>query len=142
MFCEYFLFTLFLHVEVITKTFSIDNSHQARFQQPYRVILPQSMQGHAQYLHYLNSMQPREPGPIMEQTTLPGHVSAEEARVLQLQLQQQQQLQLQQQLQQEQAKLLQQQQLQEQQAAASKKAETPQVCLFFYTGPSWLYATC
>jgi multidrug resistance efflux pump len=67
----------------------------------------------------------------MEQTTLPGHVSAEEARLLQLQMQQQQQQQLQQQLQQQQAKLQQQQAQLEQQAAASKKADTPQVSTGF-----------
>ncbi|KAG0207960.1 PHD finger protein 10 [Mortierella sp. GBA30] len=31
--------------------------HQARFQQPYRVVLPKSMIAHAQYLHHLNQQQ-------------------------------------------------------------------------------------
>ncbi|KAG0266311.1 hypothetical protein BG011_002719 [Mortierella polycephala] len=100
--------------------------HQARFQQPYRVVLPQSMTPHAQYLHYLHSVQTRgETGPIMEQTTLPGQTSAHDVRLIQWQQQQQQQQQqqLQQQHQQQLAKL--QQQQQELQAAAAKKAETP-----------------
>ncbi|KAF9194207.1 hypothetical protein BGZ51_000788 [Haplosporangium sp. Z 767] len=99
--------------------------HQARFQQPYRVVLPQSMTQHAQYLHYLHSVQTRgETGLIMEQTTLPGQMSAHDVRLLQWQQQQQQQQQqqLQQQHQQQLAKL--QQQQQELQAAAVKKAET------------------
>ncbi|KAF9274478.1 hypothetical protein BGZ68_000643 [Mortierella alpina] len=97
--------------------------HQARFQQPYRVVLPKSMAGHAQYIHHLHAVQSGgETAPIMEQATLPGQTSAQDIRMLQwqqLQQQQQQQAQQQQMLQQ-QAKL--QQQQQEQQAAAAAAA--------------------
>ena len=104
-------------------------SHQARFQQPYRVVLPKSMAGHAQYIHHLHAVQSGgETAPIMEQATLPGQTSAQDIRMLQwqqLQQQQQQQAQQQQMLLQ-QAKL--QQQQQEQQAAAvaaaAKRAES------------------
>ncbi|KAF9946200.1 hypothetical protein BGZ72_000549 [Mortierella alpina] len=103
--------------------------HQARFQQPYRVVLPKSMAGHAQYIHHLHAVQSGgETAPIMEQATLPGQTSAQDIRMLQwqqLQQQQQQQAQQQQMLLQ-QAKL--QQQQQEQQAAAvaaaAKRAES------------------
>ncbi|KAF9954792.1 hypothetical protein BGZ70_010454 [Mortierella alpina] len=97
--------------------------HQARFQQPYRVVLPKSMAGHAQYIHHLYTVQSGgETAPIVEQATLPGQTSAQDIRMLQWQqLQQQQQQQAQQQqILQQQAKL--QQQQQEQQAAAAAAA--------------------
>ncbi|KAI7831270.1 chromatin remodelling complex Rsc7/Swp82 subunit-domain-containing protein [Gamsiella multidivaricata] len=102
--------------------------HQARFQQPYRMVVPQSMSAHAHYIHHLYSTQyPGQTGPIMEQALLPGQVAAQDARMLQWQqqqLQQQQQQQQQQQLlqqQQQQAKLQQKQQ----ELQATKKPETP-----------------
>ncbi|KAF9311603.1 hypothetical protein BGZ91_006768, partial [Linnemannia elongata] len=106
--------------------------HQARFQQPYRVVLPAGMTGHAQYLHHLNVMQSGGlTGPLMEQATLPGATSAHDIRLIQWQQQQQQQAQQQQQqqqLQQQQQKALQQAKLQQQQQelqAAPKKADSP-----------------
>ncbi|KAF9555156.1 hypothetical protein EC968_009115, partial [Mortierella alpina] len=100
--------------------------HQARFQQPYRVVLPKSMAGHAQYIHHLYTLQSGgETAPIMEQATLPGQVSAQDVRMLQWQQHQQQQQQQaqQQQMLQQQAKLQQQQQEQQAAAAAAKKTE-------------------
>ncbi|KAI8599080.1 chromatin remodelling complex Rsc7/Swp82 subunit-domain-containing protein [Dissophora ornata] len=105
--------------------------HQARFRQPYRVVLPQSMTAHAHYIHHLHTTQSRgESGPVMEQELLPGQVSAQDARLNQLhQLQQQQQQQqmLQQQQQQLQQQHLQQAKLQQQQELTNKKPDTPPV---------------
>ncbi|KAF9939418.1 PHD finger protein 10 [Mortierella alpina] len=97
--------------------------HQARFQQPYRVVLPKSMAGHAQYIHHLHTVQSGgDTAPIMEQAMLPGQTSAQDIRMLQWQQQQQQQQQQaqQQQMLLQQAKL--QQQQQEQQVAAAAAA--------------------
>ncbi|KAF9897145.1 hypothetical protein BX616_006106 [Lobosporangium transversale] len=101
--------------------------HQARFQQPYRVVLPQSMAPFAHYLHQLYTTQSRgEVGPTMEQATVLGQGDARA-----LQWQQQHQLQQQQmQLHQKQIKNQQQQQQQQQQQIQdqpNKKLETPPV---------------
>ncbi|KAG0326605.1 PHD finger protein 10 [Dissophora globulifera] len=92
--------------------------HQVRFQQPYRMVVPQSMTAHAHHIHYLHSTQARgEVGPIIEQALLPGQAEARDAKLHQLhQLQQQQQqqqllYQQHQQLQQQQQRLQQQEQL-------------------------------
>ncbi|KAF9083728.1 PHD finger protein 10 [Mortierella sp. AD031] len=112
--------------------------HQARFQQPYRVVLPSGMTAHAQYLHSLHIMQSGG-RPIMEQATLPGATSEHDIRILQWQQQQQQQQQqhqmqqtqqqhVQQLQQQQQQKAAQQTKLQQQQQeaqASAKKADSP-----------------
>ncbi|KAF9928280.1 hypothetical protein FBU30_002502 [Linnemannia zychae] len=64
--------------------------HQSRFQQPYRVVLPTGMTGHAQYLHHLHVMQSGGlAAPLIEQKTLLGAASAHDNRVIQWQQQQQ-----------------------------------------------------
>ncbi|KAG0305398.1 hypothetical protein BGZ98_004200 [Dissophora globulifera] len=101
--------------------------HQVRFQQPYRMVMPQSMTAHAHHIHYLHSTQTRgEVGPIIEQALLPGQAEARDAKLHQLhQLQQQQQQQqlLYQQHQQLQQQQQQQQRLQQQEQVASKRIE-------------------
>ncbi|GJJ75907.1 chromatin structure-remodeling complex protein RSC7 [Entomortierella parvispora] len=47
--------------------------HQSRFKQPYRVIVPQNMAAHAQYIHHLWTQQPRQEVPLLERVSgVPG----------------------------------------------------------------------
>ncbi|KAF9428945.1 hypothetical protein BGZ94_000389 [Podila epigama] len=76
--------------------------HQVRFKRPFRIVLPQSMMPNAQLIHQQWTAQGFG-APLEEKSSYPGHISAEELRLLQAHQEELQRQQKQQQLEREEA---------------------------------------